>query len=96
MSRVDYGELAHLKTLWRNNPMIPEWKKEGMVILLDTFLKKVADNNNEIDGVQLYFPQDCHEYDVFMSVVNALDALVIPTSGDCLVASHFGKYSEFE
>jgi hypothetical protein len=96
MPRVDYGELASLQASWQNNPMIPEWKKVGMGRLLEVFRRRVADNHNKMDGVRLYYPEDCREYDVFISVVNALDALVVPTSNNGLIASHFGKYGEIQ
>ena len=93
MTKVDFGALAHLQDRWRNDPGIPRWKKDGMVGLVDKLRQKVSDNHYNLDGIELYFPEDCNNYDVFMSVSYALDALVIPRSNGCCMRE-FGKYDE--
>ena len=95
MPRADYGELAQLQTRWENDPYIPNWKKVELTKLLDILRKRAEDNRGKLNLVQLYYPDDCHNYDVFIMVVHALDALMIPTSNG-YIARDFGAYSEIE
>lgn len=93
MPKVDYGDLAHMQERWKNNPTIPVWKRDHMNALMSKFKSKVADNHGDSDGVELYYPEDCNDYDAFMTVACALDALVIPRSDGCVMRM-FGDYSE--
>ena len=90
------GGLDQLRDHWRSNPYIPEWKKDSMNALIDIIQRKAADNHGSLKSIQLYYPEDCREYDVFISVANVLDALVIPTSGDGLIMRDIGEYRDFE
>lgn len=80
MPRFNYGNLSHIQERWRNDPNIPNWKRDGMVALTDKLKRKIADNHGEPSGVELYYPEECSSYDVFMTVAFALDALVVPRS----------------
>ena len=79
MPRLDGGELASLETQWKNNPCISGATKVDILALADVLRRKAADNHNSLDGLELYFPSDCRNYDAFMIIVNAFNALVIPT-----------------
>ena len=93
MARANYGDITHLQERWKNEPGIPGWKKSGMIALVDKLKRKFADNHDETSGVELYFPEDCNNYDVFITVAYALDALAVPTSSGYIMRE-FGEYKE--
>ena len=95
MPRLDYGELAGLETQWKNNPCISGATKVDILALTEVLRKKAADNHNDLSGLELYFPMDCRNYDAFMTVANALNALVIP-AGNGYTARHLGEKSGIE
>ena len=95
MPRLDYGELARLESRWKDNPCISGATKVDMLALTEVLRKKAADTHNDLDGVELYFPGDCRNYDAFMTVANALNALVVPT-GNGFTARHIGDYTDIE
>ena len=96
MPWADSGLFAKMKTHWQNDPTIPAWKREKMFALTDVLQKRAADNRNGLKGAQLFYPEDCDDYDAFMTVTHALDALVIPTSGEGYIARCFGEFNDAE
>ena len=96
MPWANIGSLAQLKASWRDDRTIPDWRMAEMFALVELLQKRAEDNHNNLDGVQLFYPEDCRDYDAFQSVANALDALVIPTSGEGYIARNFGKCKDIE
>ncbi len=88
--------ILKLQAYWRDDPRIPNWRKDKMIALTELLQKRAADCRNNLANVQLYYPEDCDDYDAFRTVTNAFDALVIPTSGDGLIARNFGKAKDIE
>ena len=88
--------ILKLQACWRNDPSIPNWRKDKMIALTELLQKRAADCRGNLSRVQLYYPEDCNDYDAFRTVTNALDALVIPTSGEGFIARNFGKAKDIE
>ena len=45
---------------------MPNWIKYEMNYLCNVVIKKANDNNGLLDGIQLYFPDDYKNYDLFL------------------------------
>ena len=91
MAQANLGVLIRLQEHWQKCDGIPRWKKDGMIALTNKLKRRLADNRNELDGVELYFPEDCDNYDVFMTVAYALDAFVVPSGNGCTMRK-FGEH----
>ena len=93
MAQANLAALAWMQESWKHESGIPGWKKDAMIALTNKLRRRIEDNHNELDGVELYYPEDCNNYDVFITVAYALDALVVPT-GNGGIMRKFGEYGE--
>ena len=67
MAQVNLATLAWMQENWKRESGIPSWKKDAMITLTNKLRRRVEDNHNELDGVELYYPEDCTNYDAFIS-----------------------------
>ena len=88
MSRVSYDSIVEIQDRWQTIH-IPQNEKDGMVALINKLMHKLIDNGHELDGVQLEFPEDCNDYNVFMNVSYALSARVKEKSNGGYIMSEF-------
>lgn len=97
MTTANAKNLASLRERWQGDPMIPRWKKDGMILLAHKLEARVRNSEDAHDKVrvELYYPEDCTNYDVFMTVSCALEARVLARADGGLVMKHFGKCPEF-
>lgn len=96
MTTANAKNLASVRERWQNDSTIPRWKKDAMI---DLTLKleervKTCEGVYEKKNVKLFFPQDCCNYDAFLSVGCALEARVVATPGG-FVMKDFGRCREF-
>ena len=94
MGRINYEKVVRYQDDWKESGM-PKGKTETLISLSNKLMHKAIDNNHEIDGIKLFYPEDCNNKDVFISLAYAFSAFVHPKEeGKGLVMDEFGKNIE--
>lgn len=95
MGRINYENIVFYQDQWIKQSGMPQNKKDSLIALSNILMHKAIDNNHKIDGIKLFYPEDCDNRDAFMSFANACDAFVHPKGdGKGLVMRDFGKNIE--
>lgn len=96
MTTANSKTIAELIKRWQDDSTIPGWKKDGMIDLVKRLEAKLKASEDEHDrkNVELLFPEDCCNYDVFMTVACALEARVVTYLGGYIMRQ-FGKCRDF-
>ena len=81
MSRFNYNSvLWYQYGLLRNSQVEPK-KKDELINLGNVLLLKIIDNNYKTDGIVLFYPEDCNDYDIFADFARALRATIANRAG---------------
>lgn len=95
MGRINYQNIVFHQDCWKKEIGIPKDKTDALIALSNKLMHKAIDNNHEIDGIKLLYPEDCDNKDVFMSLAYAFSAFVHPKEeGKGFVMEEFGKNRE--
>ena len=89
MGKVLYDNIVSKQEWWREIHL-PE--AEDMVALTNKLVYKLIDNHHELDGVSLFYPEDCDNYDVFRKVAYGLDAIVAKTDHGFIMTGFGDNY----
>lgn len=68
MIRISINDLLENHIHWRNN--LPENTANQYISLSRKFLHKLIEQNGNISGITLSYPEDCSDYDIFLDYIN--------------------------
>ena len=77
MARIDYDVLNEYREDWKEIKM-PGWKKNCLISLSKKLEEKARNNNDDIEGIELHYPEDCNDYEMFSQFASVFDAYVSP------------------
>ena len=89
MTNFPYDSLVSTQEHWKQMN-IPDWKKSGMIALVNVLMHRLIDNNHDIEKVELQYPEDCDNFDVFRDVAYGLSAFVTKRDSGGLAMNGFG------
>ena len=73
--QVRYDSIVSKQEHWKS-ANLPESMVKDMVALSNRLMHKLIDNGHDLEGVRLFYPEDCDNYEAFSAVAYALDACV--------------------
>lgn len=94
--KLNYEEILYYQTFWKDNKAISCERANGLIELSNKFMQRVKDNDDEVEGVTLFYPDDCSDYNTFTDFAFAMSAYVRAKAGGGLQMSGWGLNRDVE
>lgn len=76
--KLNYNEVLDYQEYWKESGFFSKKQQDGLIELSNKLVQRVKENNDELDGVKLLYPEDCSDFDIFTGFACAMQAYVIP------------------
>lgn len=88
--KLNYEKLSDYQKFWKDSQNLSQQKKDSLISLSSKFIQRVKDNDDELDGVMLLYPEDCLDFSVFSHFATLMKASVtVRRKGGCKIDNWF-------
>jgi len=88
--QLNKREFARYQEYWKNSKLLAEREKEELISISNLFLKRVEENGDEVEEVELLFPEDTSNLNALRRFAETTSAMVtVRTEGGVKVHGWF-------
>lgn len=94
--KLDYEEMVKDQKYWQKSEHLSAQQKKEYVALADKLMQRTRENGNEVDGVELWYPEDCSNWTLFTDFAVAMGARVSTKDGGGAKMTGWFLYHQLE
>lgn len=72
--KLNYEELSNYQTFWQESEHLSPSRKNGLIALSNLLMQRAKENQDEIDHVTLFYPEDCSDFNTFTDFASVMNA----------------------
>lgn len=79
--KLNYEALLDTQEFWLESEGLSQQQKDGFIVLSNLLMERTKEKQGELDDVELYYPEDFQDFEIFTDFAFALSAYVVAIEG---------------
>lgn len=75
--QLNYKEMERYQEYWKESSHLSDEKKEAFMNLSNKLIIQAKSDNDQVDNVELLYPEDCSDFSIFQDFASVINARVI-------------------